>query len=140
MCIMLKNFLLLLALLGLLSCGSKGSSEKEIKNYEASKEKLAERERKYPLEFLTITSRDKRNIIGQTVVKGDLTNTATITSYKNVRIKLLYYRQGTLVANHEQVEDEIVHPNDSKSFKAKYFTPKKTDSVAVSIMSADVSQ
>lgn len=122
----------------MLSCGSKGSSEKEITNYEASKEKLAERERKYPLEFLTITSQNKRNIIGQTVVKGNITNTATITSYKKVRIKLLYYRQGTLVANHEQVQDEKVKPNSNNSFKAKYFTPKKTDSVAVSIMSAEV--
>lgn len=135
---MIKNFLFLLALMAILSCGNKGSSKKEITDYDASREKLAERERKHPLEFLTITSRDKRNFIGQTVVKGDIGNTATITSYKNVRIKLLYYRQGTLVANHEQVENELIKPNHSNTYKAKYFTPKKTDSVAVTIMSADV--
>ena len=65
-------------------------------------------------------------------------NKASVASYKKLRVKLLYYKQGALVTNHEDVFDDVIRPNNRHEFKAKYFTPKGTDSVAVSIMSAEV--
>ncbi len=109
------------------------------KTYEDSKEKLVKKETKDPLSFLTVDYTSKRNIIGQTVVRGVVKNSAAVSSYKNVRIKLLYYNEsGELVTNHEQVIGEAVPPNGEVSFKAKYHTPKGTDSVNVSIMKAEV--
>ena len=135
---MFKNSIAILIVSCLLSCGGNASSEKDIKNYEATKDKLAKREQKFPIEFLSINSTNKRNLIGQTVVNGVIKNAATVTAYKKVRVKLLYYSSGALVENHEEVYDEIILPNNQHSYKAKYFTPKTTDSVSVSIMSAEV--
>ena len=135
---MFKNSIAILIVSCLLSCGGNASSEKDIENYEATKDKLAKREQKFPIEFLSINSTNKRNLIGQTVVNGVIKNAATVTAYKKVRVKLLYYSSGALVENHEEVYGEIILPNNQHSYKAKYFTPKTTDSVSVSIMSAEV--
>ena len=135
---MLKNLIAIFAMCCLLSCGGNSSSEKDIEKYEATKEQLAKRETKFPIEFLSITSSNKKNLIGQTVVKGTIKNTATVTAYKKVRVKLLYYSQGSVVENHEEVFDDIILPNNQHSYKTRYFTPKNTDSVSVSIMSAEV--
>ena len=40
------------------------------------------------------------------------------------------------VANHEELFENSIAPNDDFSFKAKYKTPKGTDSIAAYIMSA----
>ena len=135
---MLKNLIAIFAMCCLLSCGGKSSSEKDIEKYESTKQQLAKRETKFPAEFLTITSTNKKNLIGQTVVKGTIKNTATVTAYKKVRVKLLYYSQGSVVENHEEVFDDIILPNNQHLYKTRYFTPKNTDSVSVSIMSAEV--
>ena len=135
---MLKNLIAIFAMCCLLSCGGNSSSEKDIEKYESTRQQLAKRETKFPAEFLTITSTNKKNLIGQTVVKGIIKNTATVTAYKKVRVKLLYYNQGSQVENHEEVYDEIILPNNQHLYKTRYFTPKNTDSVSVSIMSAEV--
>lgn len=122
----------------LLSCGGNSSNERDIEKYEATKEQLAKRETKFPIEFLSISSSNKKNLIGQTVVKGIIKNTATVTAYKKVRVKLLYFSQGSVVENHEEVFDDLILPNNQHSYKTRYFTPKNTDSVSVSIMSAEV--
>ena len=134
---MFKNSIAILIVSCLLSCGGNASSEKDIENYEATKDKLAKREKKFPTEFLSINSTNKRNLIGQTVVNGVIKNAATVTAYKKVRVELLYYSSGALVENHEEVYNDVILPNNQHSYKAKYFTPKTTDSVRVSIMSAE---
>jgi hypothetical protein len=106
--------------------------------YEKSKENIIEKEQDDPLKFLSIEGHDKRNFFGQTVVKATITNSATMCTYNKVRIKMLYYnKEGVQVTNHEEVLDKAVSPKSNVNFKAKYFTPKGTDSVALSIMSAE---
>lgn len=127
-------------LVGLASCGGSGNSEKDLKKYEETKEKLEEREKENPLDFLIVIADEKKNLIGQTVVKGVIENKASVASYKKVRVKLLYYKDGALVTNHEEEYDEVIRAGHRYEFKAKYFTPKGTDSVGVSIMSAKVAE
>ena len=119
-------------------CASTDKENKiDKKNYQQHKESLLDREQKNPKEFLNITGTDKRNFWGQTVFKGIIHNTATVCSYKNVRVKLLYYKgDGSLVTNHEEEFNEVIKPGNDVEFKAKYKTPKGTDSVAASVMSA----
>lgn len=108
-------------------------------DYKSSQETLSAAERKSPLKFLSVSHTDKRNLFGQTVAKGVVSNSATMTTYQNIRLKLLYYNEaGQLVTNHEEVVDEPVKPGQEVKFKARYGTPKGTDSVAVSIMRAEV--
>ncbi len=105
--------------------------------YEQTKETLGETEKKNPARFLSVTGKDKRNLLGQTVVKGMLNNTAKVASYKDVQIKLSFYSK-TKALLEEDVETvfETLAPGKSAEFKTKYFAPKGTDSVALKIVGA----
>jgi len=107
------------------------------KTYEENKISLAQREREHPEQFLKISSDDKKNLFGITVVKGKIVNTASVAAYKNTRIKMLCYQNGIRVEEHEDVMPEIIKPGGTKTFKTKYHLPKGTDSLAISVMSAD---
>ena len=97
---------------------------------------MLDKEKNNPNNFLRIEGENKRNIWGQTVYKGVIKNTATVCAYKEVRVKLLYFKEGKQVANHEEFYSDVINPQDEFSFKTKYKTPKHTDSVHVYIMSA----
>ena len=125
----------LMAITFFYSCKNAGSSEDQV--YAQQKESLAKKEQKNPVNFLQIAGDDRRNLFGQTVVKGTIINKATVTGYKNIRVKMLFYNKaGTLVANHEDVYEKLLPAGQSMKFKARYGTPKGTDSVALSVMSA----
>ena len=105
--------------------------------YEKSKESLAEQEQNNPARFLTVTGTDKKNLFGQTVVKGIIFNKAKIVSYKDVELRLSFYsKTGTLLEQDKEVIYETIPPGGSKRFKSKYFTPKGTDSVSLIVTSA----
>ncbi len=120
------------------ACGTKNNKNFDTKTYEQTKNNLASKEKRDPLQFLSISGTDKRNrLFGTTVYKGLIYNKATVIGYKDVRIKLLYFNaQGKQTANHEEQFDAVINAGDNLNFKAKYRTPKGTDSVAAFIMSA----
>lgn len=120
------------------SCNS--SEDKENKNqeeYETSKLSLEEIEKKSPPNFLTVTSTDKKNIIGQTVVKGKIYNNAKIVTFKDVDIKLFFYsKTGALLQEDQEKIYETISPGSNVTFKSKYFSPKGTDSIAMRVVNA----
>ena len=65
-------FVLLIPAVLLFSCNSSDQKDKESEkeSYEHTKENLLKKEQKNPPDFLLVTGKDKRNIFGQTVVKG----------------------------------------------------------------------
>ncbi|MFY8127878.1 MAG: hypothetical protein ACOVMM_05835 [Chitinophagaceae bacterium] len=107
-------------------------------DYQSKKESLLEKEKKSPTSFLEIIGEDKRNFWGKSVFKGVIKNNATQASYKNIRVKTLYFNAGQLIENHEDVFEDVLKPGNELDIKLKYKTPKGTDSVAASIMSAEV--
>ena len=115
--------------------GGKAAAEKE--SYEKAKETLEQKEKKNPLLFLTVTSHDKHNLIGQTVIKGNVNNNAKVCSYKDVELEVSFYsKTGTLLEKgNETVYDEIA-PGKSADFKVKNFAPKGSDSIAIRVLGA----
>ena len=127
--------------ISLFSCSESDSKKagKENDSYEATRETLQQKEKKDPQSFLTVAGHDKRNLLGQTVVKGTITNKATVASYKDVDVKLDFYsKTGTLLETDKETVYEIIAPGQSKNFKTKYFAPKGTDSVALTVTAAKV--
>ncbi len=115
----------------------KAADEKDI--YEKSMKKLEERETKNPLQFLTITSKDKHNLIGQTVIKGTINNNAKIAVYKDVLLELSFFsKTKVLLEKDKETIYELVAPGKAVDFKTKYFAPKGTDSVGIKILNAKV--
>ena len=131
--ISMKFLLAVTCMLFLLSC----KESFDNKTYQENKINLAKRERDHPDQFLKISSDDKKNFLGVTVIKGKIVNTASIVVYKNTRLKMLCYANGIPVEEHEDVLPELIKPGTVKNFKIKYHLPEGTDSLALSIMSAD---
>lgn len=132
---------LLFSSMMLVSCSSgndsKAKSEKE--SYQHTKEELLKKEQKSPQSFLIVSGHDKKNIVGQTVVKGTITNKASVAVFKDVNVKLSFYsKTQALLETDKETVFETVHPGESKNFKTKYFAPKGTDSVALEVLGAKV--
>lgn len=122
----------------LTSCNSGDKTPEKTKDkYEQTKESLAETEKKNPELFISVSGHDKRNLIGQTVVKGTLTNNAKVSSFKDVDLELSFFsKTGALLEKDHETIYETLEPGDNKSFKTKYFAPKGTDSVALKVTGA----
>ncbi len=120
------------------SCKTDKKDKKfDTENYEKVKETLADKEKNNPASFLSVNNKDHKNIIGQTVVKGTIINSATVCTYKDVTLRLSFYSK-TATKLDEVVETiyETVAPGKTVKFKTKYFAPKGTDSVAIKVMKA----
>lgn len=120
------------------ACSSEDKTVAKGKDkYEQTKETLEETEKKSPTRFLSVSGHDKRNLLGQTVIKGTLTNSAKVVSYKDVDVELSFFsKTGALLEKDHEVIYETIAPGDSKNFKTKYFAPKGTDSVALKVIKA----
>ena len=55
------------------ACGGDDKSAKGKDEYQQTKEDLGETEKKNPKRFLTVEGSDKKNLIGQTVIRGKIT-------------------------------------------------------------------
>ena len=135
----MKKILLLcgIAAFFLTACNSKADDKKATDNYEKGKLAVEEAEKKHPERFLTVGGNDKRNLLGQTVIKGTIINNAKMVSFKDVDIKLSFYsKTGALLEEDHEVIYETVGPGESKHFKSKYFAAKGTGSVAMKVISA----
>ena len=107
--------------------------------YEQTKETLEQSERKNPKRFLSVEGSDKKNLIGQTVIKGTITNKATVASFKDVDVELSFYsKTGALLQRDHEVIYETIKPGNSTDFKTKTRAPIGTDSVAMIIYAAKV--
>lgn len=137
------SILVLSSLTILFSCNSSdnntGKSEKD--SYEKTKQNLAEKEKKDPKSFLVVSGHDKHNLIGQMVIKGTVTNKATVATYKDVDVQLTFFsKTGALLETDKETVFEVLAPGQSKNFKTKYFAPKGSDSVAFAILGAKVNE
>ena len=116
---------------------TKAKSEKE--SYELTKEDLLKKEQKNPQYFLKVKGNNKKNILGQTVIKGAVSNNATIAVFKDLDIKLSFYsKTKALLETDKETIYETLGPGESKDFKTKYFAPKGTDSVGLEVLGATV--
>jgi len=119
------------------ACSSSDKSAEKKDKYEQGKESLEETEKKSPTRFISISGHDKKNLLGQTVIKGTLHNSAKISSYKDIDVELSFYsKTGTLLQKDHEIVYETVEPGSSTNFKTKYFAPKGTDSVAMRVVAA----
>ncbi len=139
----MKKFILFLLISSVILCSCNSNSAKnaqtEKESYELTKENLLKKEQKDPSVFLMVSGHDKRNILGQTVVKGTIINKATVAVFKDVDLKLSFYsKTRALLETDKETIFEILYPGEYKNFKTKYFAPKGTDSVALEVLGAKV--
>ena len=130
---------LIIAAVFFAACNSNEKNADEKDKYQQTKESMEQTEKKNPKRFLTVEGHDKRNLLGQTVIKGTITNNATVAKFKDVDVELTFFsKTGALLEKDHEVIYETIAPGSSTNFKTKYFAPKGTDSVAMKIVGARV--
>ena len=121
-----------------LSCNSE-NAVKEKDSYNETKTSLLKKEEKNPARFIVVKGNSKKNIVGQTVVKGTLHNTASVATFKDIDIKLTFFsKTKALLETDRETIYQILNPGETQDFKTKYFAPKGTDSVALEVIGAKV--
>jgi hypothetical protein len=128
-------FIAILINAGCHSASEDGNAAKD--DYKKTKEALEQKEKKNPVAFLKVTSKDKHNLIGQTVIKGSIANEAKVCVYKNVQLELAFFsKTGVLLEKDSETIYEVIEPGKLVDFKTKYFAPRGTDSVGIRVVSA----
>jgi hypothetical protein len=139
----MKKFIPALILLSFVfaACGGdeKAAEKKDKDKYEQTKETLEETEKKNPKRFLSVDGYKRRNLIRETVVKGTITNSATVATFKDIDVEISFYSEtGALLLKDHEVVNKFVGPNSSQDFKYKTYAPKGSDSVSMKVVSAKV--
>jgi len=138
----MKKYAIILCLSSLIlfSCSDSDTGAKsEKESYQITKDQLLKKEQKDPAAFLSVSGRNKKNIVGQTVIKGTVSNKASVATFKDVDIKLSFYsKTKALLETDKETVFEMLEPGETKDFKTKYFAPKGTDSVALEVLGAKV--
>jgi hypothetical protein len=105
--------------------------------YEETKTSLKETEKASPLKFLKVTGDFHGNLVNQTVVSGAITNNATLVSYKDIQLQIIFKnKEGAVIEKQKQLIDDVVAPGSTNDFKIKLGHIKDAHTVYVDIVAA----
>ena len=129
----MKNLLIFFLLnIIFLGCAGKGTP-----GYESLKLSIEEQEKLAPLTFLNVDGKLWENLIGQTVIEGDITSSATVAKFKDVVLKVNFYtKTGTFLGSEDFVVYDFVNPSQSVHFKIKSFGPESAEKIEIEISKA----
>lgn len=121
-----------------LACNNRENYEiSEEKGYRDNQKDIGQYEQEHPAKFLIVIAKNRKNVFGQTVVKGSIGNTAKVVTFKDVELKIKFYsKTGALLEEDVETIFETIAPGGTKNFRTKLFTRKGTDSVSIQVMSA----
>lgn len=107
------------------------------KTPEELKAELAVKEQSSPSIYLDVNGTYRKNLIGETVLEGTITNTATAAVFKDIEVKAGFVAQsGTVLEEKTFTVYVMLGPSQSAPFKIKVNAPKQTESVSINIFNA----
>ncbi|MCW3121695.1 MAG: hypothetical protein JWQ38_1187 [Flavipsychrobacter sp.] len=122
------------------SCDSANNQHPSAK-YEEKKTSLESMEQDSPLKFLKVKGDFHRNFVNKTVIEGEITNNATLVSYKDLQLVLIFRdEKGSVIEKQKQQLDNIIKPNSTEDFKIKISHVKGANSLSVDITDAKVNK
>ena len=133
----MKNiFALALLFIFLSACNSANNQHPSVQ-YEEKKTSLKEIETSSPLKFLKVKGSFRGNLVNQTVVEGEIINNATLVTYKDIQLQIIFRdKEGSVIEKQKQVLDETIKPNSTSNFKIKMSHVKEANTVSVDITGA----
>lgn len=117
----MKNVLAIaLSIVVLSSCGNSANNQHPSSKYEEKKASIADMEKDSPLKFLKVVGSHRKNIVNQSVIEGEVSNKATLTSYKNVVLQINFLdKEGGSIEKQKHTLDDVVKPGGTAEFKIK---------------------
>lgn len=134
----MKNwlFFLISTLVLLAGCNNSNNSPNR-KTYEQKVQDVELQEKRNPTQFLQIRGTYKKNLLGETVLEGDIISTATKAKYKDIKIRAQFIsKTESVISTNDYIIYDEVGPRETKSFKLKVKAPRPTNSVSMSVVTA----
>jgi hypothetical protein len=101
------------------------------------REQLKTKEEQHSTEFLSGEISFHDNLIGQSVIRGHVTNSATAATFKDIELTITYIsKTGTPISNEIFTVYETLSPGQSTSFKFKTRSPKGTNNCKMAVSGA----
>ena len=118
------------------SCDSNSNSPSNS-SYENTKMSLEDKEKANPLSFLSAKGTYRKNLINQWVFEGTIANTATLATYKDVVLRIVYYsKTNSEVGSEDKTVFEYFKPGTNQEFKIKSRGYEGAETVGFEIVSA----
>ena len=114
------------------------SSNVSEKSPTVLRKELVDIEKKNPLKYLTVKATWKKNLIGETVIQGTITNNATLANFKDVQLQITWLTQTNTELSSETPPPiyDYFRPNESRPFKKKFNAPSAMAGFEIVILSA----
>ena len=103
-------------------------------SYQETKMTLEEEESKNPTSFLEVNATYSKNLIGEWVISGTISNSATIVTYKDVVLIIEFVsKTESLLGTEKHVIYDYFPSSKTKKFKIKTYGKKKTKTIGLYI-------
>ena len=108
------------------------------KDAQLSKTELEQKEVASPLEYLSVHGKMHKNLIGKKIIKGSITNMASLASYKDLQMAVIFLSgTQTELQTQQFFVNGIVAPNNKISFRSVFIAPPETAGFKIKILSVN---
>lgn len=100
---------------------------------------LREQEKAYPSKFITITGAYDADAVGQSEIRGALTNKAHDATYGNIVLRLDFYDENkNFVSTQTVTIDKELTPGETENFEVKFTSPETSKTANWTVVGATV--
>lgn len=142
----MKKLLIIFLIILIAACGQTNSSIKENSSFSNSshektpeelRQELLMKEKQNPITYLKQQSTWRRNLIGETVLEGTISNIATLANFKDVILDVTWLtKTQTKLKSEKYAVYEYIGAGKSITYKIKANAPSSTGGVQIEIASA----
>lgn len=107
------------------------------KTPEQLRAELVQQEKQNPSQYLKDETKMRTNLIGQKVIEGTVTNSASVATFKDLVLQVDFLsKTDAVISTQKFTIYEVVGPQQSVKFKFKTYAPSETKGFAASIVNA----
>ena len=111
------------------------------KDVQLSQTELEQKEAASPLEYLSVHGKMHKNLIGKKIIKGSITNMASLASYKDLQMAVIFLSgTQTELQTQQFFVNGVVSPNNKISFRSVFIAPPETAGFKLKILSGNPAQ
>lgn len=135
----MKLFLALSFALLLASCDDAGSgySSYAPSSYQETKLTLEQQEQQSPTQFLNADGTYRKNLVGEWVMEGNISSSASVATYKDVVLNISFISAtGTEIGSQSETLYKFFKPGANQSFKIKISGYQDVESVSMDVVGA----
>lgn len=101
------------------------------------KTELEQKEANNPLQYLIVHGKMHKNLLGKKIIKGSITNFASVASYKSLQMAVIFLSNNeTELQTQQFFVNDFVTPNNKISFRSVFVAPPETAGFRIKVLSA----